>query len=66
MTDEKTPGKLKSEWESTSGSIIALCNKMYMCIDHNKASEKRSTKGIIIKCEKFINVELRYSAFHTT
>ena len=45
MRDEKTSGKLKSEWQTSNGSIIALCNKMYMCIDNEKENAKRSTKG---------------------
>ena len=47
VRDEKTPGKLKSEWQTNNGSIIALCNKMYMCMDNEPASSKRSTKGLI-------------------
>ena len=45
VRDEKTSGKLKSEWQTDNGSIIALCNKMYMCIDNQKENAKRSTKG---------------------
>ena len=45
VRDEKTSGKLKSEWETDNGSIVALCNKMYMCMDYSSSSTKRSTKG---------------------
>ncbi len=45
VRDEKTSGKLKSEWDTDNGSIIALCNKMYMCLDNASANTKRSTKG---------------------
>lgn len=34
------------EWETIDGSIIALCNKMYICYDRNSDTTKRSTKGI--------------------
>ena len=47
VRDEKTSGKLKSEWQTDNGSIIALCNKMYMCVDNASTNVKRSTKGMI-------------------
>ena len=46
VRDEKTSGKLKTEWQTDNGSIIALCNKMYMCVDHTSDNFKRSTKGL--------------------
>ena len=62
VEDEKFPGKLKSklfclciernlsfflaEWETRSGTFVALGNKMYQGYDEATESTKKSTKGI--------------------
>ncbi|CAG5090016.1 Oidioi.mRNA.OKI2018_I69.PAR.g12434.t1.cds [Oikopleura dioica] len=44
--NEKTPGLLKSEWETDSGALVCLGNKMYFGYDPKNDKVKRSTKGV--------------------
>lgn len=45
VRDEKTPGLLKVEWETSKGSMVALACKAYQCQGSTEDDIKRSTKG---------------------
>ena len=56
--DIRYPGKMKVEWETTTGSMIALCPKTYFAFDTETEEFKRSSKGIQH------SVKLRYKDYY--
>ena len=63
IEDEKCPGKLKPEFSTTNGEMIALCPKNYFAYCYDTSETKDGRKGIPKWAELTMN-DFRETLYH--